>query len=90
MPQNLIEKIAQKFAVNFPPGKEVHSGDYITIKPAYIMTHDNTGAVIPKFHSIGATRIFDPRQVVHTLDHNIQDTSEQNLEKYRKIEDFLP
>jgi homoaconitate hydratase len=52
------------------------------------MTHDNTGAVIPKFLGIGAGRIANPRQVVHTLDHNIQDKSEKNLEKYRNIEKF--
>ncbi len=88
MAQNLVEKIAQQYTVNIPAGKKVHSGDYITIRPEYVMTHDNTGAVIPKFRSIGATRIANPRQVVHTLDHNIQDTSEKNLEKYSKIAAF--
>lgn len=88
MSQTLIEKIAQKFAVGLDPKHEVHAGDYLMIQPAYVMTHDNTGAVIPKFKSIGATKLFNPRQVVHTLDHNVQDTSEKNLEKYRKIEEF--
>jgi homoaconitate hydratase len=88
MSQTLIEKIAQKFAVGLSPDHVVHSGDYIMIKPAYVMTHDNTGAVIPKFKSIGATKLFNPRQVVHTLDHNVQDKSEKNLEKYRNIEAF--
>jgi homoaconitate hydratase len=66
----------------------VKSGDFVSIKPAYVMTHDNTGAVIPKFKSIGATKLANPRQVVHTLDHDIQNKSEKNLEKYRKIEEF--
>lgn len=88
MPQSLIEKIAQKFAVGLEPGQLVQAGDYISIKPAHVMTHDNTGAVIPKFKSIGAKKFAFPRQVVHTLDHNVQDTSEKNLEKYRKIEEF--
>ncbi|MGB5847331.1 MAG: homoaconitase [Ignavibacteriaceae bacterium] len=88
MNQTLVEKIAQKFAVGLSADQEVHSGDYIMIKPAYVMTHDNTGAVIPKFKSIGATKLFNPRQVVHTLDHNVQDKSEKNLDKYRKIEEF--
>jgi len=88
MSQTLIEKIAQKFAVGLSPDHEVHSGDYIMFQPAYVMTHDNTGAVIPKFKSIGATKLFNPRQVVHTLDHNVQDKSEKNLKKYRKIEEF--
>ncbi|WP_337866570.1 homoaconitase, partial [Ignavibacterium sp.] len=88
MSQTLIEKIAQKFAVGLNPNHEVHAGDYLSIKPAYVMTHDNTGAVIPKFKSIGATKLANPRQVVITLDHNVQDKSEKNLEKYKKIEDF--
>ncbi|MFQ5584657.1 MAG: homoaconitase, partial [Calditrichia bacterium] len=37
---------------------------------------------------IGATKMANPRQPVFTLDHNVQDTSEKNLEKYAKIEAF--
>ena len=88
MSQTLVEKIAQKYAVGLNTEHEVHSGDYLSIKPAYVMTHDNTGAVIPKFKSIGAKKLFNPRQVVHTLDHDIQNKSEKNLEKYKKIEEF--
>jgi len=88
MPQNLIEKIVQKHAVGLEEKQLVKSGDYVSIQPAYVMTHDNTGAVIPKFRSIGATKLANPRQVVHTLDHDIQNKSEKNLEKYRKIEEF--
>ncbi len=88
MNQTLIEKIAQKYAVGLEPNQKVHAGDYLSIRPAYVMTHDNTGAVIPKFRSIGASKLANPRQVVHTLDHNVQDKSEKNLEKYRKIEQF--
>jgi homoaconitate hydratase len=88
VPQNLIEKIIQRFAVDLETKHEIHSGDFISIRPQFIMTHDNTGAIIPKFKAIGATRIAYPRQVVHTLDHNIQDKSVKNLEKYTLIESF--
>ena len=88
MTQTLIEKIAQKFAVGLDAKHQVHAGDYLSIKPAYVMTHDNTGAVIPKFKSIGAKKLFNPRHVVNTLDHNVQDKTEKNLEKYKKIEEF--
>jgi homoaconitate hydratase len=86
--QNLIEKIAQKFAVGLNDGQAVHSGDYISIKPALVMTHDNTGAVIPKFKGIGAEKVFNPRQPVFALDHDIQNKSEANLKKYAGIEAF--
>ncbi len=88
MPQNLVEKIAQKYAYQLKPGDEVRAGDYISIKPQHVMTHDNSGAVIPKFKSIGATRIANKRQVVFTLDHKVQDRSEENLGKYANIEAF--
>jgi homoaconitate hydratase len=52
------------------------------------MTHDNTGAVIPKFKQIGASRIHDPRQPVFAIDHDIQNTTPENLGKYAKIEKF--
>jgi homoaconitate hydratase len=86
--QNLVEKIVAKFAAQLETGHVVHSGDYISISPAHVMTHDNTGAVMPKFRGIGAERIAKPRQVVIGLDHKIQDTSDANLDKYKKIEEF--
>ena len=38
--------------------------------------------------SIGASKIHDPTQIVMTLDHDVQNTSESNLKKYRQIEEF--
>ena len=88
MPQTLIEKIVQKHAVGLEPGHIVQSGDFISIQPAHVMTHDNTGAVMSKFKTIGAKKMANPRQPVFTLDHNVQDKSKSNLAKYSKIRDF--
>ena len=88
MPQTLIEKIAQRFAIGLGDGQTVQSGDFISVRPAHVMTHDNTAAVIPKFESMGATGVHDPRQPVYCLDHDIQNTSPDNLAKYAKIEAF--
>ena len=88
MAQNLTEKIVQRFAVGLQAGEEIHSGSFVSIRPAHVMSHDNTGAIIPKFQGIGARRVADPRQVVVALDHNIQDVSEANQEKYARIRSF--
>ena len=88
MPQTLIEKIVQKHTVALEPGHTVQSGDYIAIKPYHVMTHDNTGAVMGKFKAIGAKNMANPRQPVFTLDHNVQDTSKDNLKKYSSIKTF--
>ena len=84
----LVEKIAARHADGLAPGTVVRSGDFISIRPRHVMTHDNTGAVIPKFKQIGATTIADPAQPVFAIDHDIQNTSPENLTKYAKIEAF--
>lgn len=88
VPQTLTEKIVQKYSVGLAPGKKVRSGDYVTLRPHHCMTHDNSWPVALKFMSIGATKIHDNRQVVMTLDHDIQNKTESNLKKYSQIEEF--
>ena len=87
-PQTYIEKVVQRYAVDWDPSVRVRSGDYVSIRPASVMTHDNTGPVISKFRAIGATRIHSPSQVVFALDHDVQNKSRKNLEKYCRIEAF--
>src|SRR5437588_338558 len=84
----LVEKIAARHADGLPVGTVVRAGDFVSIRPRHVMTHDNTGAVIPKFKQIGATRIADPAQPVFAIDHDIQNVTPKNLEKYAKIEAF--
>lgn len=88
MALTLVEKIAARHADGLPKGTVVHAGDFVSIRPRHVMTHDNTGAVIPKFKQIGATKIADPAQPVFAIDHDIQNVTPKNLEKYAKIEAF--
>ena len=48
IPQTIIEKVVQKYAVGLPADKVVKAGDYVMIRPEHVMTHDNTGPVISK------------------------------------------
>ena len=84
--QNLTEKIVQRYAVG--QRGVVRSGQYVSISPQHVMSHDNSWPVATKFLGIGATKIKDHRQVVMTLDHDVQNKSEKNLQKYAKIEAF--
>jgi homoaconitate hydratase len=84
----LVEKIAARHADGLAAGTVVRAGDFISIRPRHVMTHDNTGAVIPKFKQIGATAIADPAQPVFAIDHDIQNVTPKNLEKYARIEAF--
>ncbi|KAJ5449597.1 Homoaconitase [Penicillium daleae] len=88
VPQTLTEKIVQKYSVGLAKDKFVQSGDYVTISPHRCMTHDNSWPVALKFMSIGASKIHNPDQIVMTLDHDVQNKTEKNLQKYQQIEDF--
>jgi hypothetical protein len=55
VPQNLIEKIAQRYSVDLSPGQVVLQGDFVSISPDKVMTHDNTGAVMQKYAFLGVS-----------------------------------
>src|SRR5437588_1081393 len=87
MPQTVVEKIAQSHMAE-GPSRPLRAGDFLSIRPHRVMTHDNTSAVMSKFKGIGAKKIHDPRQLVFALDHDIQNKEDANLAKYRAIEAF--
>ncbi|HRQ72387.1 MAG TPA: homoaconitase [Phycisphaerales bacterium] len=93
MPLTLVEKLATHAAVGLGPGEAAWSGRIVRIRPKHVMTHDNTAAVIPKFLGLfegtGRTpRVYDPRQPVFAIDHDIQNVTPENLGKYARIARF--
>ncbi len=87
MPQTMVEKIAQSHMTE-GPNRPLRAGDFLSIRPDHVMTHDNTSAVMKKFKAIGAQHVNDPAQPVFTADHDIQNRDEANLAKYRSMEGF--
>src|SRR5215470_10661256 len=87
MPQTIVEKIAQAHMAE-GPSRPLRAGDFLSIRPHRVMTHDNTSAVISKFKGIGGKKVSDPAQLVFALDHDIQNREESNQKKYRVIEAF--
>ena len=51
MGQTVTEKIAQSHLAEGPK-RPLRVGDFVTIRPKHVMTHDNTSAVMKKFKSI--------------------------------------
>ena len=87
MGQTVVEKIAQAHMTE-GPSRPLRAGDFLSIRPFHVMTHDNTSAVMKKFKAIGAKKVHDATQPVFTADHDIQNTDESNLAKYRSMELF--
>ena len=87
MGQTIVEKMSQTHMAE-GPHRPLRAGDFLSIRPDHVMTHDNTSAVMKKFKAIGASKVYDSRQPVFTADHDIQNTEESNLAKYRGMEAF--
>jgi len=88
MNQTITEKIIQAHLVDAVSHPLVKSGQTVQLRPDTVMTHDNTAAVLKKFKSAGFLTIASPQQIVFTLDHNVQDKSVKNLNKYSDIRSF--
>jgi len=63
MGQTVVEKIAQSH-MSEGPNRPLRTGDFLSIRPHHVMTHDNTSAVMSKFKGIGASRMADSTQPV--------------------------
>lgn len=64
--QNLVEKIVQRHAVDLEAGQVVRMGDFVAVRPAHVMTHDNTAAVMAKYVLImGGERILGVWPICH-------------------------
>jgi len=88
MGQTVVEKIAQEHMTSGPEGRPLRAGDFLTIRPHHVMTHDNTAPVMKKFRAIDAPRVLHTKQPVFILDHDIQNRTEENLAKYSAIKSF--
>jgi homoaconitate hydratase len=87
MGATIVEKIARAHMIE-GPDRPLRPGDTVVLRPRHVLTHDNTAPVMAKFERIGGVRVADPRQPVVVLDHDIQNRSPANLEKYTRIRDF--
>jgi homoaconitate hydratase len=88
-----VERIATRFSPGRSEEYPVCSGEIVMIRPRHVMTHDNTGAVIPKFREIFRAagldaKMHDALQPVFAIDHDIQNVTPENLGKYAKIQAF--
>jgi homoaconitate hydratase len=90
MSRTAIEKIVGRYVVGSDDGSCPCAGEYVRIRPKHVMTHDNTGAVIPKYEAIVGkdAPVADPRQPVFAMDHDIQNLTPENLGKYARIQAF--
>ena len=89
MPQTVIEKITQAHAVGLPAGHEVQAGDYVTLVPDHVMTHDNTSAIAKTFRKIGVDQVANPDMNVIILDHVTPAANETYAQSHKETREFV-
>jgi homoaconitate hydratase len=88
MARTFVEAVVEAHACGARLGRAPRPGDIVWLRPKKLMTHDNSSAILKRFHAMGATRVSDPSRCVIVLDHDIQNKAPSNLAKYAAIEAF--
>ena len=64
------------------------AGAIVFAKPDIVLTHDNTASIRKTWEKMGGTKVFDPNQLLITLDHNAPPTTDKLANDYNSIRKF--
>ena len=84
MGKTLTEKILGRKA-----GKDVRAGEVITVSPDYVLSHDNSAAIIQEFRKLGVGKVKAPGKIVIVLDHIVPAADEKYAQNHRSIREFV-
>ncbi len=85
MGMTLTEKILAKKADK----KEVHPGEIVTVEPTWVMSHDNSAAILLKFKKTGVEKVWNPERIVIILDHTVPPPTAEYANNHRSIRGFV-
>src|SRR3989442_14818271 len=84
MGQTIVEKIAQTHLAEGPK-RPLRTGDFVSIRPHHVMTHDNTSAVVGKLKGVGGKKSYNPKQPGFALPPDILNKKDSNTSQNRGI-----
>ncbi|TFG52338.1 MAG: 3-isopropylmalate dehydratase large subunit [Candidatus Aminicenantes bacterium] len=84
MGKTLTEKILGRKA-----GKDVQAGEVITVSPDYVLSHDNSAAIIQEFRKLGVKKVKAPEKIVIVLDHIVPASEEKYAQNHKSIREFV-
>ncbi|MDH4258117.1 MAG: 3-isopropylmalate dehydratase large subunit, partial [Candidatus Aminicenantes bacterium] len=70
-------------------GAEVRAGEVVTVSPDYILSHDNSAAIIKEFKKLGVNSVRCPKKLVIILDHVVPASSEKYAANHKAIREFV-
>ncbi len=84
MGKTFAEKI-----LSLKSGQDARAGDIVTVKPDFVMSHDNSAAIIKNFEKIGIERVAIPDRIVIILDHVVPASTVEYAENHKLIRNFV-
>ena len=84
MGKTLTEKI-----LGLKAGKDVQAGEVISVSPDYILSHDNSAAIIQEFKKLGVVKVKAPEKIVIVLDHIVPASEEKYAQNHKSIREFV-
>jgi len=85
MGKTFIQKIFEQ-----KTGKQVHEGEIVFVEPDYILTHDNSAAIIKKLSQVKeGIKVKYPDRIVIMLDHVIPAASAKTANNHKDIREFV-
>ncbi len=84
MGKTLTEKVLSRKA-----GQDVRAGEVVTVSPDYVLSHDNSAAIIKEFHKLGVKKVKAPGKIVIVLDHIVPAADEKYAQNHKSIREFV-
>ena len=84
MGKTLTEKVLGRKA-----GQDVRAGEVVTVSPDYVLSHDNSAAIIKEFRKLGVKKVRAPGKIVIVLDHIVPAADEKYAQNHKSIREFV-
>jgi len=82
--KTLTEKVLGRKA-----GQDVRAGEVVTVSPDYVLSHDNSAAIIKEFLKLGVKKVKAPGKIVIVLDHIVPAADEKYAQNHKSIREFV-
>ncbi len=80
---------SQKVLAAKSGARTVAAGQIVEAEPDFVLTHDNTAAIIGTFRKMGGRALKDPAKAVVVLDHAVPAPTEKYALNHKEIRDFV-
>lgn len=81
--------ISEKILASHAGKESSKAGEILTVKPDFVMSHDNTGPIYGTFKKIGAKKVKRPESVVIVLDHAVPAANEVHAKNHADAREFV-